>query len=270
MELTSYKLCYPHTRYAITEPVEHSMTTDELAREAAELFAVADPSGTKSLRQLAELVARRVKACSGATATLWRDGEAVTTAASHPDLAALTALQLETRSGPTVEAVRNGEPSGCADTLAADRWPQFAAAALSKGVRCCASLVHEFSGMAVTLTLYSVRPRSFDPQQLPLASLLAAFGAASVANASRYGDAQRTAAQLQEAVEARAVVDQAKGILMHALCCDADEAFGRMRRVSQTRHIKLTEVARRVIETGGLEAETGGAGAVGGDQKRAN
>ena len=66
------------------------MTTDELAREAAALFAAADPSGTKSIRQLAELAARRVQACSGATATLWRDGEAVTMAASHPDLAALT------------------------------------------------------------------------------------------------------------------------------------------------------------------------------------
>ncbi len=232
------------------------MTTDELAREAAQLFATSDPSGTKSIRQLAELAARRVQACSGATATLWRQDEAVTMAASHPDLAALTTLQIEMRTGPTIEAVRTGEPCGCADTLAEERWPEFAAAALSRGVRCCVSLVHEFGGMAVTLTLYGVRPRSLDPAQLPLASLLAAFGAASVANASRYGEAQRTAAQLQEAVAARGVVDQAKGILMHALGCDAGDAFDRMRRVSQTQHIKLTEVARRIIETGGIGAET--------------
>ena len=181
-------------------------------------------------------------------------------AASHPDLAALTSLQIETGSGPTLDAVRTGEPRGCADTLAEDRWPEFAAAALSRGVRCCVSLVHEFSGMAVTLTLYGVRPRSLDPEQLPLASLLAAFGAASVANASRFGDVQRTASQLQEAVQARAVVDQAMGILMHALGCHADDAFDTMRRVSQTQHIKLTEVARRVIETGGIDPATGGAG----------
>ena len=242
---------------SIAEPVEHAMTTDELAREATELFAAADPSGAKSIRQLAELAARRVQACSGATATLWRDDDAVTTAASHPDLAALTALQIETRSGPTLDAMRAGEPMRCADTLAGNPWPEFAAAALSRGVRCCVSLVHEFSGMAVTLTLYSVRPRSLDPARLPLASLLAAFGVASVANASRYGDAQRTTSQLQEAGRARAVVDQAKGILMHALGCDADDAFDRMRRVSQTQHIKLTEVARRVIETGGIDPGAG-------------
>jgi len=234
------------------------MTTDELAREATELFAAAGPSGAKSIRQLAELAARRVHGCSGATATLWRDDEAVTTAASHPDLAALTALQIETRSGPALDAIRAGEPMRCADTLAENRWPGFAAAALSRGVRCCVSLVHEYSGMAVTLTLYSVRPRSLDPAQLPLASLLAAFGVASVAGAARYNNAQRTTSQLREAMEASTVVEQAKGILMHAVGCDADDAFDRMRRVSQTQHIKLTGVARRVIETGGIELTTGG------------
>ncbi len=197
------------------------MTADgELAREAAEVFAAADPTGSKSIRQLAELVARRVPACSGATAALWQAGEMVTMAASDPDVAALTSLQIETRSGPLIETLRTKQPGGCADTLADDRWQEFAAAALSKGV---------------------------------LASMLAAFGAAGVANASRYGDAQRTASQLQGAVAARAVVDQAKGILMHALRCDADEAFERLRHISQTQHIKLTEVARRLVETGVAE-----------------
>ena len=56
-------------------------------------------------------------------------------------------------------------------------------------------------------------------------------------------------------------MDQAKGILMHALGCDADEAFGRMRHISQTQHVKLTEVARRVIEAGGLAVEGAGLGA---------
>ncbi len=229
------------------------MTADELAREAVELFAAPDPTGSKAIRQLADLVARRVPACSGASAALWRDGEVVTMAASDPDVAALTSLQIETREGPLIECLRSQEPEGCADTLAGDRWPEFTAAALSRGVRCCACLVREFDETVVSLTLYSVRPRSLDPAKLPLASLLAAFGAAGVANASRYGDAARTASQLQGAVEARAVVDQAKGILMHALGCDAVEAFERLRHISQTQHIKLTEVARRLVETGATD-----------------
>jgi hypothetical protein len=43
------------------------------------------------------------------------------------------------------------------------------------------------------------------------------------------------------------VTDQAKGILMHALNCSAEDALQFMRRESQQRHIKVTDVAARVI-----------------------
>src|SRR6266516_2239735 len=146
-------------------PVECPMTADdELAHEAAELFTAADPTGSKAIRQLAELVARRVPACSGAGAALWRAGEMVTMAASDPDVAALTSFQIETRRGPLIETLRTKESEGCADTLTDDRWQEFAAAALSKGVRCCACLMHEFNDMVVSLALYSVRPRSGRPE----------------------------------------------------------------------------------------------------------
>ena len=70
-----------------------------------------------------------------------------------------------------------------------------------------------------------------------------------LANASAYGDAQREAVQLRNAVESRAVVDQAKGILMHALGCSAAEALERMRRVSQTQHVKVTDVAKDIVQS---------------------
>nr|WP_272917997.1 ANTAR domain-containing protein [Actinomadura rayongensis] len=73
-----------------------------------------------------------------------------------------------------------------------------------------------------------------------------------MSNSLQYGDVHRTAVQLQEAVESRAIVDQAKGILMHALGCDADEAFVEMRRISQTRHVKLTALAQRIVGAQGL------------------
>jgi len=62
------------------------------------------------------------------------------------------------------------------------------------------------------------------------------------ANGRAYVEAQRVATQLKDSVAARAVTDQAKGILMHALGCDADEALKYLRRESQRRHIKVTDV----------------------------
>jgi ANTAR domain len=107
----------------------------------------------------------------------------------------------------------------------------------------------------VSLSLFGVRPRALDPEQLQLAELLLAYGSALVGAVADYGDSRRMADQLRDAATARAVVDQAKGILMHALGCSADDALERMREVSQRSHIRATEVARRVIE-----AHSGGAG----------
>jgi AmiR/NasT family two-component response regulator len=80
-----------------------------------------------------------------------------------------------------------------------------------------------------------------------MARMLAVFGQAVLASTMVYGEAQRTATQLQDSVAARSVVDQAKGILMHALGCDADRALEYLRRESQRRHVKVTEVASQVI-----------------------
>jgi AmiR/NasT family two-component response regulator len=45
-------------------------------------------------------------------------------------------------------------------------------------------------------------------------------------------------------------VDQAKGILMNALGCSADEALDRMRQISQQGNMRVTEVASKIISSG--------------------
>jgi len=116
-------------------------------------------------------------------------------------------------------------------------------------VRCSVTLAHVAGPAAVTLSLFGARPRVLDPDQLPLAELLVAVGGAVIGNMSSYSDAERMALQLREATESRALVDQAKGILMHALGCSADQAFDRMREISQQHNLKVTEVARRIIDS---------------------
>src|SRR6202012_648637 len=131
------------------------------------------------------------------------------------------------------------------------RWPDYMTEALCRGVRSTLALVNEFPPMAVVLSIPSVRPAAFESEQVRFAETLAAFGGAVLANASAYGDAQREAVQLRNAVESRAVVDQAKGVLMHALGCSATEALERMRRVPQTQHVRVTEVPKQIVQAQG-------------------
>lgn len=225
------------------------MADPDFARETADLLSIADKSHSRSLNELVGLASRQVRSCSGAAAALWGDGQPLVMAASHPDVSELVEVQVTSGRGPAITALAEGTAVHCPDTLEEDRWPEYARAALSRGVRCSVTLAHVAGKSAVTLTLFGARPRALDPDQLPIAELLVAVGGAVIGNSSSYGEIHRTALQLHEAAESRAVVDQAKGILMHALGCGADQAFDRIREISQQRNMKMTDVARKIIDS---------------------
>jgi hypothetical protein len=224
------------------------MTVEDLGHEATELLSLSNGEA-KSLSKLAEMAVRQVPGCAAAHATIWRGGELAAVSASHPDPAELVDLETRIGLGPLTTAVSEGKPVSCADTLYDERWPRWAEEALRRGLRSSVHLVRQFPPMTLVLALFGARPGSLDADGVPMAEMLARFGSTVFANSLAYGEAQRTATQLKDSVAARAVTDQAKGILMHALGCDADEALRYLRRESQRRHVKVTEVAARVIAT---------------------
>jgi hypothetical protein len=232
------------------------VTVEDLGFEATDLVSLSNGEA-KSLSKLAELAVRQVPGCAAAHATIWRDGELTAVAASHPDPAELIELETRMGPGPLAAAVREGRPVSCRDALNEVQWPWWAAEALRRGLRSSIHLVRKPSdSVTLVLALFGVRPGALDADGVPMAETLARFGSTVFANNIAYGQAQRTATQLKDSVAARAVTDQAKGILMHALGCDADEALRYLRRESQRRHVKVTEVAARVIATYGQGGKT--------------
>jgi AmiR/NasT family two-component response regulator len=71
-----------------------------------------------------------------------------------------------------------------------------------------------------------------------------------VSNLYAYQSARDLAANLQTALESRAVIEQAKGILMERHNLTADQAFQLLARVSQTTNRKLRHVADDLVSTG--------------------
>jgi GAF domain-containing protein len=59
---------------------------------------------------------------------------------------------------------------------------------------------------------------------------------------------RRTQEQLAAALTSRAVIDQAKGMIMISLKCSADDAFGHLVRMSSTRHEKVRDVAQSMVD----------------------
>lgn len=222
------------------------MPVEDLGYEAADLVSLSNGEA-KSLNKLAEMAVRQVPGCVAACATIWRDGELAGMAATHPDAAALADLAIATGRGPLITAVHEGRHVNCPDTLDESRWPEWAQDALRRGVRCSAQIVRQLHPMTLVLALFGVQPRILVADSA--AEMLARFGGTVFANTVAFGAAQRTAIQLKDSVAARAVTDQAKGILMHALGCDAEQALTHLRKESQRRHIKVTEVAAQIVAT---------------------
>ena len=235
------------------------MPRSDLAQEAAELLSIANTSGARSLNRLVVLAARQVAACTGATAVLWRSEESPVYAASHPDLPELISVQLSSGRGPVLDALAGGGPVSCPDTLAESRWPEYAEAGVRCGVRCSVTLAHLSGTDAVTLSLFGARPHTLESGQLAIAELLTAVGGALMGTAAEYGDARRTALQLSAAAESRALVDQAKGMLMQALGCSAQDALAKMKQISQEQNLRVTDIAQRIIDSRGA-GEPGQAG----------
>jgi hypothetical protein len=219
----------------------------DLALQTASLLKLSTATEERALYQLAGLTADQVRGCSAATVGVWRAGELTAQASTHPDASWLTQVQLDHNRGPMLESLAGRAPVQCDDTLGDTRWPEYASAAVRLGVRCTVTLCAGDEAVVV-LSLLGLRPRAMTLEQLQVGELVAAFSAALVGAVADYRDSRLTNVQLQDAAEGRALVDQAKGILMHALNCSADEALARIRDVSQRSNLRATEVAARVID----------------------
>ncbi|PRY00563.1 GAF and ANTAR domain-containing protein [Allonocardiopsis opalescens] len=225
------------------------MWIERLARDIGSLGRVDDNSPQRALAQVTAAAARGVPGCSAALAVIWRGDVIVEYAASHSDLARSLEYQYALGEGPVIEGLRTRERVLVDDVLHDERWPRFLGRAVQCGDRSSVTFPFGLDGVVVTFGLHSGRPRSFDEATAaPLAALLAEQLALALHSAGRYTDVAREAAHMRRALSSRAVIDQAKGILMHAHGCDAAQAFEQLRRVAQRNQLKVTEVAQRLVD----------------------
>ena len=97
------------------------------------------------------------------------------------------------------------------------------------------------------MNLYAHTERAFGETDRSNGELFASQAAIVLANAQAYWDAHQLSVGLSEAMAHRAVIEQAKGILMGAQAIDADAAFGMLVGASQRENLKLRDVAQRIV-----------------------
>jgi GAF domain-containing protein len=122
--------------------------------------------------------------------------------------------------------VRTGGLTEIADAATETRWRDYARAAAERGSLSSLSVplpVNE--SVSVALNVYAREPHAFDEASRAVAARFAPYAATAVDNMYEYQTARDLAGNLQAALDSRAVIDQAKGILMERHKLPPDQAF---------------------------------------------
>jgi hypothetical protein len=106
------------------------------------------------------------------------------------------------------------------------------------------------------INVYAREKDAFGDYAAQLGELFAIPAAVAVHNAQVLAKALELTAQLQTALTVRPVIDQAVGLLRGRTGMTAQQAMSRLREISQTEHVKLSEVARRVVDEAVRRART--------------
>jgi len=187
---------------------------------------------------------------SAATVTARHGGDVSTVGATDQRLVGLDDAQYE-GGGPCIETLDQSDPILLEDAGASDdRWEHFAETARHLGVKTSLS-VHvptDSEEVAASLNLYARERVELSDRQLRLALSYGEQLAATLQSVDAYKSAATLARNMAEAMRSRAVIEQAKGILMADEHIDAEEAFQRLAKLSQTANLKLRDVARRLVD----------------------
>jgi GAF domain-containing protein len=223
---------------------------EEWLRELSRLVLV-DRSLTEVLTDVTRIAARGIPGAEATSITLIRNDRPFT-AAHHGEMSlAADELQYEHGAGPCMDAGRAGVLLRVDDMHTEQRWPEYVAHLVeTTEVRSSLSIPLPYQGSSIgALNNYSTQPSAFaSPESLSAGLEVAEIVAVAVANADAHAQLGEQARNMGLAMQSRAVIEQAKGVLMAQRHVDAEQAFEILRDASQRYNRKLRDIATGIVE----------------------
>jgi GAF domain-containing protein len=222
----------------------------ELWRDLSQVV-LADRGLDDVLGEVTDIAARSIPGAESTSITLVRGNKAFTAAHTGEMALAADELQYERGYGPCMDAGRAGVVLRIDDMRTEQRWPDYTGNVVEIGVRSSLSMPLPYQGSSIgALNIYSTQPAAFASQDSEeAATAVAEAVAVLVANADAHDRLGEHAQNMRLAMESRAVIEQAKGVLMAQQGVDAEQAFEVMRDASQRYNRKLRDIARGIVES---------------------
>jgi len=217
-------------------------------------FAVVLPAHYDLEAALSELTesVTAVLGLSGSGVTMAEEGRLHFVTAVSEASGELERNQEQQQAGPCRDAYDTGEVVRVSDVrVESTRWPEFSAAASRLAVAGVAGIPMRLADQIIgALNLYSPQPREWSDEDIAVAAVLADVATSYVVNASKLRQQEQLSEQLQQALESRVVIEQAKGITAQQHAVSVDQAYQRMRRHARNNNASLRLVAEAIVAVG--------------------
>jgi GAF domain-containing protein len=205
------------------------------------------------LQSMADLTKRVMPGNPEASVTLLIKGQPSTVVDTGPLAFSLDEVQYDHGDGPCLHTARHGVLAEIVDARADSRWPDYARYLAEHGVLSVLAVPLILTGedqVAGSLNIYARTPDAFDEASRAVASGFAPYAVVAAGTVQAYRNARKTADNLQIALESRAVIEQAKGILIERHKLTPDQAFQALATVSMSRNVKVRDIAEHLVLTG--------------------
>jgi GAF domain-containing protein len=228
----------------MTDP-QHMKPTDAFA-ELGRIDFRETEVGTV-LAKVADLAKRTISGADEVSITLVGAAGAHTAAFTGERAVTVDEWQYQQGHGPCLAAAAANITVTVPDMAGESRWPDWADRAIDAGVHSSMSIglpVRECVSGAVNV--YATKPHAFDDDAVLLAETFGGYASVAMANAHLYNTAT-LGDQAHAAMDRRALIDQAKGIIMAERRCTSDEAFAILAKVCQYSGRDLGDVAAVLV-----------------------
>jgi GAF domain-containing protein len=221
-----------------------AQVTVEVADTLDDEFDTADYLHTFTLR-IADLVD------ASAVGILLADGKGQLQFAAASDESAKTVeiFQAQTHEGPCEQAYRTGKPVINTDLRTGDRWPRFAARATAVGFHTVHAIPLRRRSEAIgALNVFSEHAGThFNEDVIQIIQALADLATIALLQQRKVSHIETLADQLQNALNSRIVIEQAKGAIATAHKISVEAAFGVLRSHARNNNQRLSVLAHAVV-----------------------
>ncbi|WP_160318905.1 GAF and ANTAR domain-containing protein [Arthrobacter sp. ERGS1:01] len=160
----------------------------------------------------------------------------------------LNELLDNTEQNPSLAALKQERTIVIHEALTDQRWPLYSQGLIDRGVNSVLAVPLILGdGAAASISFYSTVPHAFDDDMAASAKKYARQAQGALRLAVRIGVKQQKAEDLQNAMNARTVVDLAIGVIMGQQHCPQDTALELLCKAATSRNENIRIIAEEIV-----------------------